>query len=81
MKGYSSCHLLNSYFILTLLWPQIMPTFAGLCVPPTPIIFPNLGSAIDLRLGAGGLQLFGLPLAGYGTRLQMPMNALPAQQP
>lgn len=70
---------------------QIMSFFSGLCVPPTQMILPTqypiIGtSAIDLRLGAGALQLFGLPFAGYGTRFQipLPMNELlrrSAQQP
>ncbi|KAH6777458.1 hypothetical protein C2S52_007083 [Perilla frutescens var. hirtella] len=62
------------YLKLLQLQLQIMPFFAGLCVPPTQMILPTqypiIGcSAIDLR--------FGLPFAGYGTRFQMPlpMNA------
>lgn len=56
---------------------QIMPFCAGLCVPPTHMILPTQYPII----GAGALQLFGLPFAGYGTRLQMPMNALPVESP
>lgn len=45
-------------------------------MPPTHMILPTQYPII----GAGALQLFGLPFAGYGTRLQMPMNALPVSR-
>ncbi|KAL1553067.1 transcription factor PHYTOCHROME INTERACTING FACTOR-LIKE 15-like [Salvia divinorum] len=45
---------------------QIIPTYAGLCVPPTPITYP--------------LQMYGLPLVGfngYRTGLETPTPQQP----